>query len=98
MDIVFGDCVTVGDYCYSLVLVDRATHYNWTFGLKSLSSEVIISVLCLFQAAAGLLVHCFYSDCDLKLLVWPSASISLMASPKSLLLLQSANRPTDSSS
>jgi hypothetical protein len=27
----------------------------------------IISALHLFRAAAGLLAHCFYSDCDLKL-------------------------------
>jgi hypothetical protein len=67
MDIMFGDCVAVGGYHYSLVVVDRTTHYNWTFGLKSFSSEDIIYALRFFQAAAGLLARCFYSDCDLKL-------------------------------
>jgi hypothetical protein len=67
MDIAFGDCVSVGGNCYALILIGCTTHYNWTFGLKSLSSVDIISALCLFQAAFGLLVHCFYSDCDLKL-------------------------------
>jgi hypothetical protein len=66
MDIAFGDCVPVGGNPYSLILVNRATHYNWTFGLKSLSSEDIISALCLFRAAAGPLARCFYLDCDLK--------------------------------
>jgi hypothetical protein len=67
MDITFGNCVSVNGYCYALILVDRATQYNWTFGLKTLSSVDIISALCLFCAAAGLLTHCFYSDWDLKL-------------------------------
>jgi hypothetical protein len=67
MDIAFRDCVNVGGFCYSLILVNQAIHYNWTFGLKSLSSVDIISALCLFQAAVGLLACCFYSDCDLKL-------------------------------
>ncbi len=42
MDIAFGDCVAVGGYCYALILIDRATRYNWTFGLKTLSSADII--------------------------------------------------------
>jgi hypothetical protein len=66
MDIMFGNCVAVGSNRYSLILVDHPTCYNWTFGLKSLSSKDIISALCLFLAAAGLLACCFYSDCDLK--------------------------------
>ncbi len=70
MDIAFGDCVSVSGYCFSLILVDRATQYNWTFGLKTLSSADIISALHLFRAAAGLLARCFYSDCDLKLFGW----------------------------
>jgi hypothetical protein len=67
MDIAFSDCVSVGGYCYPLILVDRAMQYNWTFGLKTLSSADIISALHFFRAAAGLLARCFYSDCDLKL-------------------------------
>ncbi len=67
MDIAFGNCVFVGRYCYALILVDRATQYNWTFGLKTLSSADIISALRLFHAEAGSFARCFYSDCDLKL-------------------------------
>jgi hypothetical protein len=48
MDITFGDCVAVGGNRYSLILVNHATRYNWTFGLKSLSSKDIISALRLF--------------------------------------------------
>jgi hypothetical protein len=53
MDIAFGDCVSVGGYRYALILVDRATRYNWAFGLKTLSSECILAALRLFRAAAG---------------------------------------------
>jgi hypothetical protein len=67
MDIAFSDCVFVGGFCYALILVNQATHYNWLFGLKTLSSADIISAVCLFWAVAGLLACCFYSNCDLKL-------------------------------
>ena len=53
MDIAFGDCLSVGGFRYALILVDRATRYNWTFGLKSLSLDCILSALRLFRAAAG---------------------------------------------
>jgi hypothetical protein len=66
VDIAFVDCVSLGGFRYALILVDRATCYNWTFGLKDLSSASIISALCLFRASAGSLAHCFYSDCNLK--------------------------------
>jgi hypothetical protein len=42
MDIAFGDCLSVGSFKCALILVDCATHYNWTFGLKSLSSDCIL--------------------------------------------------------
>ena len=67
MDIAFGDCVSVGGYRFALILVDRATRYNWAFGLKTLSSSCILSALRLFRAAAGSLARCFYCDCDPKL-------------------------------
>ena len=67
MDIAFGDCVSVGGYRYALILVDRATRYNWAFGLKSLSSDCILAALRLFRAAAGSFARCFYCDCDPKL-------------------------------
>ena len=70
MDIAFGDRVSVGGYRYALILVDRATCYNWAFGLKTLSSECILAALCLFRTAAGSLARCFYCDCDTKLFGW----------------------------
>jgi hypothetical protein len=48
MDIAFGDCLSVGGYKYSLVLVDCSTRYNWIFGLKLLSSNCILLALQLF--------------------------------------------------
>jgi hypothetical protein len=47
--------------------VDHATQYNWTFGLKLLSSACILLALRLFWASAGALAHCFYCDCNAKL-------------------------------
>jgi hypothetical protein len=67
MDIAFGNCVSVGRYQYAFILLNRATQYNWTFGLKTLSLVDIITSLCLFCVVAGLLARCFYSDCNLKL-------------------------------
>jgi hypothetical protein len=34
MDIAFGDCVSVGGYCYALILVSCATQYNWTLASR----------------------------------------------------------------
>ena len=53
VDIAFGDCVSVGGFQYSLILVDRATRYNWVFGLKYLPKDMILSAFRLFQADAG---------------------------------------------
>jgi hypothetical protein len=68
VDIVFGNCVSVGGYHHALILVYHPMQYIWTFSLKTLSLADIISALRLFCAAAGSLAHCFcYSDWDLKL-------------------------------
>jgi hypothetical protein len=67
VDIAFGDCLLVGGFRYTLILVDRATWCNWTFGSKDLSLSFILDAFCLFQALAKSLAWCFYSDCDLKL-------------------------------
>jgi hypothetical protein len=45
MDITFGDCLLIGGFCYVLILVDRATRYNWVFGLKNLLSDSILSAI-----------------------------------------------------
>jgi len=67
MDIAFGDCVSVGGFCYALILVDRATRYNWVNGLKDLLADSILSALRNFKADAGSYARCFRSDCDAKL-------------------------------
>jgi hypothetical protein len=67
MDIAFGDCVSVGGFRYALILVDRATRYNWVYGLKDLSADSILSALRYFKADAGSYARCFRSDCDTKL-------------------------------
>ncbi len=41
--------------------------YNWTFGLKSISSDHILGALRLFPASAGALARCFYCNCNAKL-------------------------------
>jgi hypothetical protein len=66
MDITFGDCLSVGGFCYALILVVRATRYNWLFGLKDLSSGSVLGAIQKFCAAAGSLAWCFYCDCDAK--------------------------------
>jgi hypothetical protein len=38
VDIAFGDCVSVRCFKFALIFVNRATCYNWTFGLKSLQT------------------------------------------------------------
>jgi hypothetical protein len=67
MDIAFGNCLSVGGFDYALILVNRSTKNNRTFGLKSLNSNNILSALRLFQALAGSLTRCFYCDCFAKL-------------------------------
>ncbi len=67
IDIAFGDCLSIGGFWYALILVDQATRYNWTFGLKTLTLDSILAALCLFQSSVGSLACCFYSDCDVKL-------------------------------
>jgi hypothetical protein len=67
MDIAFGDCLSVQSFKYALILVDHATQYNWTFGLKLLSSNCILLAFCLFWASSGALARCFYCNCNAKL-------------------------------
>ena len=67
LDIAFGDCVSIGGFRYALVFVDRATRYNWVFGLRSLSSDCIKSAFLKFRSAAGRYATQFRCDCDKKL-------------------------------
>ena len=67
VDIAFGDCVSVGGYKFALIFVDRATRYNWTFGLKSLQHTDIQAAFLAFRDEAGALARQFRCDCDEKL-------------------------------
>ncbi len=67
IDIAFGNCLSIVGFWYALILVNQATCYNWTFGLKTLTLDSILAAHCLFWASAGSLVHCFYSNCKVKL-------------------------------
>jgi hypothetical protein len=53
VDIAFGDCISVGGFCYALIFVDWATPYNWVFSLKDLLRDSILVAFCLFRADAG---------------------------------------------
>jgi hypothetical protein len=68
MDIVFGDCLSLGNYRYALVLVDVATRYCWLYGMQALTSNEIISCLVQFQVAAGGMAKTVLSDFDQKLI------------------------------
>ncbi len=59
VNIAFGNCISIGGYKFALVFVDRATCYNWTFGLKSLQHGDIQSAFLAFCAEAGSLAHQF---------------------------------------
>ena len=50
VDIAFGDCMSVGGYKYALIFVDRATRFNWCFGLKSLHHDDIIAAFMAFRS------------------------------------------------
>ncbi len=98
MNIAFGDCVSVGGYHFALVLVDRATRYNWAFGLKTLSSSCILSALQLFRAAAGSLAHCFYCDCNPKLFGTAISEYLINNQSKVVAALAKRSLPMDSMS
>jgi hypothetical protein len=57
--IAFGDCVSVGGFKYTLIFVDQAPHYSWTFGLKFLQHSDILLAFLLFWDKAGSLARQF---------------------------------------
>jgi hypothetical protein len=59
VDIAFCDCILVGGFQYSLIFVNRATCYNWVFGLKDLSHDLILLAFRLFRADASSYAWCF---------------------------------------
>lgn len=68
MDIVYGDCMSLGGYRYGLVLVDVATRFTWVFGLTSLSSNDIIDAFLKHSIAAGGVPRKYHADFDRKLI------------------------------
>eukprot|EP00804_Cyclotella_cryptica_P009045 CCRYP_003142-RA/>CCRYP_003142-RA protein AED:0.35 eAED:0.14 QI:0/0/0/1/1/1/2/0/1801 len=68
MDIVFGDCLSLGGYKYALLLVDVATRYSWIFGLQTLTGTDITAALDAFVAEAGSIHRTFHTDYDKKLI------------------------------
>lgn len=68
LDIGYGDCVSIGGFRYTLMLVDRATRERYLYGLRTLDHESIIKALEEFRAEAGGLATVFYTDFDPKLL------------------------------
>jgi hypothetical protein len=48
LDIAFGDCMSVGGFKYAIIFVDRATRFNWCFGIKSLHHDEIKSAFLAF--------------------------------------------------
>ncbi len=67
VDIAFGDCISIGGFKYALVFVDRATRFNWLFGLKSLHHNKILAAFRDFRVEAGSLAQQFRCDCKEKL-------------------------------
>jgi hypothetical protein len=49
------------------VFIDQATRYNWTFGLKTLTSANIIKAFNLFKVKARGFTKMFCTDCNEKL-------------------------------
>jgi hypothetical protein len=47
-EIVFGNCIFVGQFKYALKLVNCATCYNWCSGLKSLQFDNILAAFMAF--------------------------------------------------
>jgi hypothetical protein len=91
--------MSAGGFKYALVFVDRATRFNWCFGLKSLHHDEIISAFLAFSSKAGCLATQFRCDCNEKLfcshihLFLHMEHSSIVASPAGR---QSANRLVES--
>ena len=45
MYIGYGDCVVVGGHRYVLTIVDRATLYVWTYGMRAFSGADVIQYI-----------------------------------------------------
>jgi hypothetical protein len=68
MDIVFGDCLSLGGFKYALLLDDVSTRYCWMYGLPSLTSSTIIDAFTSFTVDAGGAQRTFHANFDRKLI------------------------------
>jgi hypothetical protein len=75
VNIVFGDCVSIGGFKFTLIFVDHTMRCNWTFGLKSLHHIGIQVSFFAFQDEVGSLARQFRCDCNEKLFGSPVRSI-----------------------
>ena len=67
MDIVFGDCISIGGLSCALILVDCAICYNWVFSPKSLSVDEVFSTIKYFKTEASILAKELQCDYDKKI-------------------------------
>ena len=68
MDIVFGNCLSLGGYRYALIIVDVATRYCWIYGMSSIASANVVMALESFRSDAGGVPRTFHMDFDQKLM------------------------------
>jgi hypothetical protein len=69
MDIGYGEGTSPGGYKYVLTLVDFATRYTWTYGLKTKTTEAVINALWCFLVDAGgttTRIHCDFDSSFVK--------------------------------
>ncbi len=53
VNIAFGNCVSVRGFKFALIFIDRATRYDWTFGLKLLQHCNVRAAFLAFRDKAG---------------------------------------------
>ena len=90
LDIVFGDCLSIGGYRYALVFVDVATRYCWVYGMQALTSNEIISCFTSFQSDANATPKTFHTDFDKKLI--GGKALKWIQEAKSRIIASPSNR------
>ena len=68
MDIIFSECLALGGYRSTLLLVDVATRYCWIYGMSYFYSTYITSALETFKSDAGHSPRMFHLYFDRKLI------------------------------
>jgi hypothetical protein len=75
MDIGYGKGTSPGVYKYALTLVDYATRYTWTYGLKTKTAESVIDALWSFFVDAGGMPQRIQCDFDSSFAVCTLADV-----------------------